>query len=113
MAMTGGAAIALFVTVAGHSDWELGGACLCVLLVIFGAYWMVAALKGWPPFGGRGPTQDATPQPPRPAGGNPRVIIRKTGDASLVRPRFRGPGTAIDNAGKLNVEDGDFGDGDG
>jgi hypothetical protein len=82
-----------------HPNWIK----VAVGLIVFG---VVAGLVGF--IGPRMAVNPSSPdQSPPPAKGA-KVINRKSGRAFLVRPKFRGDGTAVDNAGDLVVDEGDF-----
>lgn len=59
-------AIWLFSSDASHSHWELGLSVLCLIVMVVGAYWMIAALVGAWPFESWTPGE--AQRPPGPSG---------------------------------------------
>jgi hypothetical protein len=92
---------ALFIADAHNSDWELALSAFFGLLAVVGLYWMIAALKGWPPFGGPAPAPPAPPPVP-PIPPHRRTGIRVTGKGHV---RSRGDRFGKDLDDGILIED--------
>ena len=99
-------AVAFWSEFAFHSDWQMALAAFCLLVMVVGVYWMLAALNGWWPFSRFASSPSAKPpQPPTRTG----ILNRPGARARIRNTEIRNQDKAIENQGELDAEGTDIG----